>query len=102
VKIRYITQHEGFEFSITTDDNSKPQLWFIYLRKSALAGEDLSSNMSTGKDARPKCFDYATTEQQTGPDSIKIGEGESHTEGTWTKTYDTAPAAPKNFGLKIK
>lgn len=96
------TQYEGFEFSITTDDDSKPKLWFIYLRNNARPGEDISSRMSTGKDARPKCFDNATTEQQTGPDSIIIGEGEVHREDTWTITYDTAPAAPKILDIKIK
>ena len=79
-----ITEHEGFEFSIKTGDDALPELWFIFLRRSAPPGGDTFFDMSTGKDARPASFDHAQTERMIGEDSEKIGEGEVHLEGTWT------------------
>lgn len=79
-----ITEHGGFEFSITTDTNGMPKLWFIFIRRPAPPGEDKSSTMSTAKDNRPASFDEAMTEQLSEQDSQIIGNGKVYSEGTWT------------------
>lgn len=92
-----ITEHEGFEFSISTDDNAMPTLWFISLRRSAPAGGDKSFEMSTGKDARPASFDNAKAERLLGENAEEIGKGEVHSEGVWTTNSVLVP--PSNLTL---
>ena len=79
-----ITEHEGFEFTITTGDDAMPKFWFISLKRNASADGDTFSDMSTGKDARPISFDNATAGRMTGQYTEQIGEGEVHSEGIWT------------------
>jgi hypothetical protein len=90
----YITEHEGFDFTITTGEDAMPKFWFIYLSYLALSGEETSSRMHTGKDENLASFDFAKAKRLIGEDSEEIGSGEVGFKQSWT--MNSVPSPPNN------